>query len=253
MAEGLVSIITPCYNSVEYIAQTIESVLVQTYQRWEMIIIDDCSTDGSYEKALEYALRDSRIKVYRMGENGGAALVRNKAIEFSKGDYLAFLDSDDLWYPEKLKKQLHFMGENGCDFSFTEYEHIDDKNVPLVIAKVIKRLTYKKMLFHCFTGCSTVMYKQNMNSKIYGPLVMNCDDYALFLEVLRHMHNAKGYSECLTKYRIRQGSLSRNKIKKLKSYFYLMRKFEHINIVLSFFYLCTNQMIKLFWKYKVIR
>jgi glycosyltransferase involved in cell wall biosynthesis len=92
-----------------------------------MLIVDDCSTDGSYEKALEYAAKDSRIKVYRMEKNGGAALARNKAIEISHGDYLAFLDSDDIWLPEKLKKQLQFMLENSCDFSFTEYEHIDEE------------------------------------------------------------------------------------------------------------------------------
>jgi glycosyltransferase involved in cell wall biosynthesis len=245
-----VSIITPCYNSIKYIDQTIKSVLIQTYQNWEMIVVDDCSTDGSYEKVLEYAVKDSRIKAYRMEKNGGAALARNKAIEYSNGNYLAFLDSDDLWYPEKIEKQLKFMIENESDFCFTEYEHIDDKNVSLAIAKVIEKLTYKKMLLHCFTGCSTVMYRQNVNNKIYGPILMTCNDYALFLKVLHYMHNAKGYSECLTKYRIRQGSLSRNKIKKVKSFFELMINFEHRNIFMVFLFLCTNQLIRLVWKYK---
>jgi hypothetical protein len=119
-----------------------------------------------------------------------------------------------------------------------------------VIAKVIKKLTYRKMLFHCFTGCSTVIYKQDVNKKIFGPPLKNCDDYALFLKVLRYMNNAHGYSRCLSKYRIRRGSSSRNKIKKIRSYFIMMLNFEKINIVKSCFYLCSNQLIKILWKYK---
>jgi teichuronic acid biosynthesis glycosyltransferase TuaG len=122
----LISIITPCYNSEQYIRQAIESVLAQTYQNWEMIIVDDCSTDRGFQIALEYAEKYSRIRVYRQEQNGGAAIARNKAIMESRGKYVAFLDSDDLWLPEKLEKQLRFMQENKSDFSFTEYEHIID-------------------------------------------------------------------------------------------------------------------------------
>jgi glycosyltransferase involved in cell wall biosynthesis len=138
--EKLVSIITPNYNCVQFIAQTIESVLAQTYQNWELIIIDDCSTDGSYEIARSYAKRDKRIKVFRMEKNSGAALARNKGIELSHGDYLAFLDSDDIWISEKLEKQLQFMQTNNCDFSFTEYEHIDERGI-----SIGNRKSYKKI------------------------------------------------------------------------------------------------------------
>jgi teichuronic acid biosynthesis glycosyltransferase TuaG len=123
----LISIITPCYNSALFIAQTIESVIAQTYKNWEMIIVDDCSTDTSFEIALNYAAKDKRIKVLRMEQNSGAALVRNKAIKVSQGEYLAFLDSDDIWLPEKIERQLQFMQENDSDFSFTEYEHFIEK------------------------------------------------------------------------------------------------------------------------------
>ena len=125
--QPLISIITPCYNCEQYIAESIQSVLAQTHQNWEMIIVDDCSTDESYEIAMEYAKKDRRIKVYRMEHNSGAAVCRNKAIESSKGEYLAFIDSDDIWLPEKLEKQLKFMHESGCNFSFTEYEQIDEQ------------------------------------------------------------------------------------------------------------------------------
>jgi len=123
----LISIVTACYNSINYISHTIESVLTQTYENWEMIIVDDHSSDGSYEAVIEYTKKDKRIKLYRMEHNSGAAMCRNKAIEISRGEYLAFVDSDDIWLPEKLEKQLKFMRENECDFCFTEYEHVDEK------------------------------------------------------------------------------------------------------------------------------
>jgi glycosyltransferase involved in cell wall biosynthesis len=251
MDNPLVSIVTPCYNSRLFIAHTIESVLSQTYQDWEMLIIDDCSTDDSHNISLEYAAKDSRIKVYRMERNSGVACARNKAIEFSHGDYLAFLDSDDLWYPEKLEKQLQFMIENNCDFSFTEYEHIDENNKPLgVKANVVKRLTYKMMLFHDFVGCLTVMYKQDKEKKIYIPRVGNgIEDYALFLSVLKNTVNAMGYTSCLAQYRIHKQSLSGSKYKKIGFYFDVMVRLEKKNILLSLLYLFTNQLIKYFFKY----
>jgi teichuronic acid biosynthesis glycosyltransferase TuaG len=123
----LISIITPCYNGALFIAQAIESVIAQTYKNWEMIIVDDCSTDMSLDIALSYAAKDKRIKVLKMEQNSGAALARNKAIKVSRGEYLAFLDSDDIWLPEKIEKQLQFMQKNDSDFSFTEYEHFIEK------------------------------------------------------------------------------------------------------------------------------
>jgi glycosyltransferase involved in cell wall biosynthesis len=251
----LISIITPLYNSIDFFSQTIESIFAQTYQNWEMIIVDDCSTDGSYEIVLEYAEKDDRIKIFRMEKNSGAALARNKAIELSKGDYLAFIDSDDLWLPEKLEKQLHFMIENNCDFSFTEYEHIDENNISFGIkARVVKNLTYKMMLFHDFVGCLTVMYKQNKDSKIYIPMVGNgIEDYVLFLAMLKKSYNAMGYSSCLAQYRIHKKSLSRsrlNKLRKIWFFFYVMIHIEKQNLLMCFVYLITNQIIKHFYKYK---
>ena len=113
----LISIITPNYNCARFIAQTIESVLAQTHTDWEMLIVDDCSTDGSYEIALEYAARDPRIKVMRNERNSGAAVSRNRALDAAQGEYIAFLDSDDLWEPCKLERQIAFMSQHVCDFS----------------------------------------------------------------------------------------------------------------------------------------
>jgi glycosyltransferase involved in cell wall biosynthesis len=250
----LISIVTPVFNSSKFISETIESVLAQTYQNWEMIIVDDCSTDETFEIVLKYAKKDQRVLVFRMEYNSGSALCRNKAIELSQGMYLAFLDSDDLWKPEKLEKQLQFMQENDCDFSFTEYEHIDEEGKLLGIkARTIKKLTYQKLLVHCFVGCMTVMYRQDINNKIYGYNILKRNDYALFLRVMKISKNAMGISEILAKYRIRKNSLSRNKLKLIKYNFIVLHKFEHINVIFSCFYLFTNIIIKIFFKYKKIK
>jgi len=251
--QPLVSIVTPCYNCEKYIGEAIESVLAQTYTNWEMFIIDDGSTDNSFNIAKHFAQKDERIKLIKQEQNNGVSIARNKAIELSKGEYLAFLDSDDLWLPEKLEKQLTFMVEKNCDFSFTRYEHIDENGESLnKIARVIKKLTYKKMLFHDFVGCLTVMYKQNLNDKIYHPILRNCDDYALFLKVLQHVKNAIGYNENLAKYRILKNSLSRNKFNKVSYFVEIMTKHENQNIFAAYFYMFTNQLIKFFWKYEKI-
>jgi glycosyltransferase involved in cell wall biosynthesis len=251
--DALISIITPNYNCERFIAQTIESVLAQTYKNWEMLIVDDCSTDGSYEETLKYAAKDNRIKVYRMEQNSGAAVCRNKAIELSHGDYLAFLDSDDLWCPEKLEKQLRFMIGNECDFSFTEYEHIDEEGKALGLkARVIKRLTYRKLLLHCFPGCLTVMYRQNLMSKIYCDNIKKNNDHALFLCVLKNCNKAMGLPKNLAKYRIRQNSISRNKLKMIKPYITVLHDFEGINIINTYFCVLTHLIIKYFFKYEKI-
>jgi glycosyltransferase involved in cell wall biosynthesis len=251
--DRLVSIIMPNYNCGKFILQAIESIITQTYTEWELIIVDDCSTDNSYSVALEYAGKDRRIRVYQMEKNNGAAICRNKAIELSQGQYLAFLDSDDIWFPEKLAKQLRFMQNNNCDFSFTEYEHIDEDGTPLGIkARVIKKLTYKKLLLHCFPGCLTVMYRQNIKAKIYCDDIKKNNDHALFLQVLKHSQNAMGLSENLARYRIRNNSISRKKLQMIKPYITVLHDFEHINIFYSYFCLLTHVIIKIFFKYKRI-
>lgn len=252
--EPLISIITACYNSRRYLSDTIGSVLSQSYANWEMLIQDDCSTDGSFELAQEFSRKDPRIKVERNQINLGAAVTRNNAIRRSKGEYLAFLDSDDLWVAEKLERQLRFMQENGCNFSFTRYEHISETGESLhVQAKVIKHLTYRKFLFHCWTGCLTVMYRQDLDNKIYAPEVPNSEDYALFLRVLKRCKTAGvGMDECLAYYRIHQGSLSRNKLKKIKSQLQVFTKDNGIPYIGAWLCLFVNMFVKAFFKYKKV-
>lgn len=252
--KNLVSIITPNYNCAHFIAQTIESVVSQTYSQWEMLIVDDCSTDNSVQIAEQYAAKDKRITVIRNEKNSGAAVSRNKALEIAQGEFIAFLDSDDLWMPEKLEKQIAFMRENNCDFSFTEYEHIDEENHSLLkMARTIKHLTYTKMMFHCFPGCLTVMYNQNVVGKVYAQDIKKNNDNALFYPVLKKCKNAQGISECLGLYRIRKGSISRNKFKMIKPYITVLHDFEKHSLILSYFCVATHFLIKILFKYKTIK
>lgn len=251
---GLVSIITPNYNGSAVISHTIESVLAQTYSNWELLIQDDGSTDCSFEVVERYAKRDPRIKWERNAHNIGAAMTRNNAIKRSQGDYLAFLDNDDLWLPSKLEMHLAFMEENNCDFSFTRYEHVDDNLQSLLVqAQVIEKLTYQKLLVHCWPGCSTVMYKQDVSNKVYAVDCANNDDQEQFFEAIKTCKNAMGFDECLTLYRVRRGSRSSNKCKLIKPYIDVMHRIQGQNLLMSYVYLFTHMFVKAFFKYKKIR
>lgn len=131
----LISIITPTYNCGKFIGETIESVINQTYENWEMIIVDDCSKDNTKDIVNKYAQNDDRIKYHLLEKNSGAAIARTKAMELANGNYMAFLDSDDLWVEDKLEKQLKFMKENNFNFVCTEYEQIDEQSNPLEIGR----------------------------------------------------------------------------------------------------------------------
>jgi len=209
---ALVSIITPVFNSQKYISNTIESVLSQTYLQWEHILVDDCSSDNSAALIKSYVARDPRIKYHCLEKNSGAGIARNKAIELAKGNYIAFLDSDDLWHPEKLDMQLLFMQKNGYHFSFTDYDMINEngqKLSKLMIAKPV--LTYKKALFKNPIGCLTAMYDVDFFGKEYMPVIRKRQDYGLWLKLLKKT-DGYGLNECLASYRIGNESISANKI-----------------------------------------
>lgn len=250
---GLVSIITPNYNCAAYIAETIESVLAQTYPNWELLIQDDCSTDDSMQIARKYAEADHRIKIQMNEKNSGAAVTRNNAILRSQGEFLAFLDSDDVWLPRKLELQLDFMAQKGCDFSFTSYEHMDECGKSLgVQARVVRYLSYRRMMMHCWPGCLTVVYKQDLNHKIYARDVKKNNDHALFLQVLRCCKVGMGLDECLALYRIRRGSISRNKLKVVKPYVKVLHEFEGHSLLISYLCVLTHVFVKIFLKYRKI-
>ena len=184
--EELISIITPTYNCGNFIGETIESVINQTYKNWEMIIVDDCSTDNTKEIVDNYSKRDSRIKYYCLEVNSGAAVARTKAMELAKGDYIAFLDSDDLWMENKLGCQIKIMKENNWNFTSTDYEQIDEDSKSLnKVIKTVSKIDYNRLLLDCPVGNSTVMYNVKAMGKFEVPNIRKRNDDALWLQMLK--------------------------------------------------------------------
>ncbi len=248
----LVSIITPCYNCEKYLKETIDSVLNQTFQDWEMIIVDDCSTDSSYQIALDASQKDSRIFVFKNGCNKGACYSRNFATDKAKGKYIAFLDSDDVWYAEKLQTQIEFMEAHNCDFSFSEYELIDSESKPLNIkARIVKHLSYKKNLLHNFSGCLTTVYDCEKTGKVYGNKTGNADDYDLVLNILKKTTNAMGINQILAQYRKHNKSISYKRMSMVKEHFYVLHNLQKQSFFASLFFLCTHTVI--IYLYKMIK
>ena len=186
MTKDLVSIITPTYNCGPFIAETIASAQAQTYTNWEMIIVDDCSTDNTKAIVDEIAEKDPRVKYYCLSENSGAAVARTRAMELAEGEYMAFLDSDDLWMPEKLETQIAFMRDNGYAFSCTAYEQIDEESNPLgCVIKTVKKTDYNRLLLDCPVGNSSVMYSVEQMGKFEVPNIRKRNDDALWLQMLK--------------------------------------------------------------------
>ena len=231
--KGLVSIITPSYNTENFIVETIESVINQTYTKWELIIVDDCSKDDT-DKIVKPYLKDKRIKYLKNEVNSGAAVSRNRALREATGEYIAFLDSDDVWEKEKLEKQIKFMEENNYSFTYTNYEIIDENSKPL--NKVVsgpKKITKTGMYNYCWPGCLTVMYNQDKVGLIQIENLPKNNDYAMWLKVIE---KADCYllDETLSKYRIRTGSISRNsKVKLIKHHYKLYREGENKGVISS--------------------
>jgi len=233
-----VSIITPSFNSSRFIQSTYNCLLKQTMPDWEWLVTDDCSTDGTYDKLTAFAENDARVKVFRNAKNSGAAVSRNNSLKYVSGDYVAFLDSDDLWSPEKLEKQLAFMGEDRC-FSFTSYSVIDEEGGSL--EKVIdgshregQAFNYRDMLLKRATlGCSTVLVESTLIEGLFMPLIRTGQDYAFWLSILKSGVKAEVLPEALTCYRITSGSISRNKFKKAKRQWEIYRSIEKIGLIQS--------------------
>lgn len=241
MFSSLVSIITPLYNSEKYIEETIQSVINQTYNNWEMIIVDDCSKDNGIKIVERYQKLDKRIKLYKNEKNLGGAGTRNIAIEKAKGKYIAFLDSDDLWKKNKLERQISFMENNKYNFSYTKYERIDEKGKKLnLLSKIPQKLDYKFMLKRDPIGCLTAIYNKESLGKIFLPNIKINQDYALWLEILKKEKYAYGLMENLAFYRVRNNSLSKNKIKKIKYVYQMYRKYNNQNIFKTVWYLLNN-------------
>lgn len=246
MKEELVSIIVPVYNSEDFIDNTIKTVLDQTYLNWELLLINDCSTDNSEDIIKKYLKMDKRIKLLNNQNNSKAAITRNNGIKASNGRYICFLDADDLWDKKKLEKQILFMKENKCAFSFTGYEFANNDGVPNgKKVYVPNKINYKEALKNTTIWTSTVMFDMCILNKddIYMPNVERGQDTATWWKVLKKIDYAYGLNEILSFYRRSVGTLSSNKFKALKRTWNLYRKVEKLNIFSSLYYFafyCIN-------------
>ena len=238
MSEKLVSIITPTYNCAKFIARTLDSVLAQTYQNWEMIIVDDNSQDNTKEIVEDYMKNDSRIQYHLLEVNSGAAVARTTAMKLAKGSYMAFLDSDDIWKPDKLERQIKWMNENDYAFSCTAYEHIDeDDNLLNRTIKTIPKTDYNRLLLDCPVGNSSVVYDVEKMGRFEVPNIRKRNDDALWLQMLKKEKYIWGMPDVMMKYRIRQNSISSNKLKVIKYHWILYRDIEHLSTIRSAFHI----------------
>lgn len=234
MNNRLVSIITPSYNCSSTLAETATSIFDQTYQHWEWLITDDCSDSQTQELLAQLQAQDSRIKVFYNTVNQGAALSRNQSLSHAQGEFIAFLDSDDLWLPDKLERQVMFMGDE-IDFSFTAYQLID--NHGHLLAKVVDgqqsgTFSYHDMLRKKATlGCSTVMLRRRAFNDLNMPLLRTGQDYALWLKLLKSGAQAHVLAQPLTLYRIMPNSISRNKFKKATRQWQIYRQIEKLSFL----------------------
>ena len=249
----LVSIIMPSYNTGRFIVETIESVLAQTYENWELIIVDDCSTDNTDEVVKPY-LDNEKIRYIKNETNSGAALSRNRALREAKGKWIAFLDSDDLWSPDKLSQQIAFMSDNGYHFSYTNYIEIDEESKPN--GKRVTgpcRITKRKMYNYCWPGCLTVMYDADVVGLIQIEDIKKNNDYAMWLKVCKK-------ADCylldadLAQYRKRQGSISNHGYASLIKWHYrLFRNADKKNPIASAWLTCWNLFFGFVKKIKYVK
>lgn len=220
----LVSVITPAYNSADYIEECIESVLNQTYKNWEMIIINDKSIDNTQSIVESYVKIDPRVKLFNQEKNAGVATARNRALELSKGRFVAFLDSDDVWKASKLEWQIKYMLKNNYGFTFTSYEVIGKKAINRKrLVKVPEKIDYNRYLRNTIIGNSTVI----MDKEILGDIKVetgNLEDVLTWMKYLRQGHIAYGLNENLAMYRVSKDSVSSNKLRNAKRYFLCLRE-----------------------------
>lgn len=231
-----VSIITPLHNAETYIADTLSSVLAQTFADWELIIVDDCSEDTSIEIVSRYAEQDDRIKLIRLEQNSGAAVARNSGIEMASGRYIAFLDSDDLWLPEKLAQQIRFMQSHNVAFSYSQVERMNAAGESLGVGRIPDKVCYHQLLKTNVIVCSSAMYDTEKLGKVFMPAIRKRQDFALWLQLLKKTPFAYGLQQPLVKYVVRPGSVSANKRSAAAYTWRVYRKVEKLSLLRSLFY-----------------
>lgn len=246
----LISIIVPVYNAEKFIRETMDCVRAQTYPQWELLLVEDRSRDGSADAIKKYIEEksDTRVRLIRQPSNRGAAQARNRGVQEAEGRYIAYLDADDLWPPEKLEKELTFMKEKEAAFVFTGYEFADENGVGTgKIVRVPETLNYRQALSNTTIFTTTVMFDTDKISKELLEMPdIKSEDTALWWKVLRQGYTAYGLNENLAKYRRAGKSLSSNKLEALRRIWNLYRKAEGMSVVGSAWHFC-------FWAVRAVR
>ena len=246
--EPLVSIITPAYNAENFIVDTINSVLAQNYQNWEMIIIDDHSIDNTIKVVKKFIEEEPRIRLIERSQNGGTAKTRNAGLREAKGRYIAFLDSDDQWLPWKLVKQVDYMESTKAPFTYTAYHRVQifsDGSKKTKEVSVPPTQNYKQLLRENKIGCLTVMINQEQTGPIQMVDMRSRQDYALWLELTRRGFQPIGIQEILATYRVRTDSLSSNKLKMAKQNWRVFRDIEKLSLPVASWYFIQYAFLKL--------
>ena len=231
----LVSIITPCYNSERYLEDTFKSILKQNYTNWEWIIVDDCSTDNSVK--LIKSFKDDRIKLYEQDVNKGASEARNKGLELSKGRFITFIDSDDLWLPNFLDKTINYLIHNKEELVYTSYKRVDEDLNPLLQDFIaIDKVDRNRILYNCPIPMLTSVYDSKRIGKVIFPEAELREDHAMWIDLLMKIKHARAINESLAIYRIRTNSVSRNKFKIAIKQYDVYRKYLKMNVIKSSYY-----------------
>lgn len=223
-----VSVIMPSFNSERFIEESIRSIQNQTYSNWELIITDDCSTDNTINLIEQLQEKDERIRLYKLSKNKGAGCSRNNSIKMSKGRYIAFCDSDDLWLNNKLEMQVNFMKEHDLSFSYSSYNVINEIGEIIDQRICPDELNFTKTLLQNEIGCLTVIYDRKKIGLKFMKSIRKRQDYLLWLEILKEIRHTRGIKSPLANYRIRQDSISRDKIGLIK-YNYQVYRYLNYN------------------------
>lgn len=243
MEEKLVSIIMPAYNAARFIEDAINSVQNQTYKNWELLICDDCSTDKTKKIISSFMKNDRRIKLFELEKNSGAAIARNTSIKNASGQFISFLDSDDIWKTKKLEKQIEFMKLNNYLFTCTYYDKINNKGTKLnQVVKYAKVANFNTLLYYS-PGNSTVIYNSNELGKFYIPSIRKRNDYLMWFQVIQKSKYLNCLQQNLSSHRIVENSLSHKKMSLVKYHWKIYNKELRMSPLKSLYYCC-------FWMFK---